>query len=168
MDYEVIATSSPGGSRFSKLPYSLIAAGLVGAFAVTLVIYNLNNPTQPDTVKTLQDEVERLKVENQKLRKELDSLKAQGPVKNTSVRTGRLVSAALLAEPVVSPAAAPPAFDVRYIIWLVLGILCVAYLGAWGAILFSKTKETVAFASDTVKTLTGFFCGIVMGLLGLK
>jgi hypothetical protein len=165
-DYETIATSSPGGSRFSKLPYSLIAAGLVGAFAVTVVISNLKKPTEPDTIKELQNEVEQLKVENEKLRKELDSLKARGPVKNSSLGTSRFLFAAL--QPAPLAAAAPPAFDVRYIIWLVLGVLCVAYLVAWGAIFFSKTAEAVAFASDTVKTLTGFFCGIVMGLLGLK
>jgi hypothetical protein len=169
-DYETIATSSPGGSRFSKLPYSLIAAGLVGAFAVTVVISNLKKPTEPDTIKELQKEVERLKVENEKLHKDLNSLRAQGPVKNSSLGASRLMFAVLQTAPLAAPVAAaePPAFDVRYILWLVLGILCVAYLGAWWAILFSKTPATVVFASDTIKTLTGFFCGIVMGLLGLK
>ncbi len=52
-------------------------------------------------------------------------------------------------------------FKKQYILWAILCLLALVYLGALYSLFFSRNSRNIELATDLVKTLTGFYIGIV-------
>jgi hypothetical protein len=73
--------------------------------------------------------------------------------------------------PVPSPSAISQLTDPRYLVKAII-IACfllalfICFLVSLGILLYSGDPKKVEFASDAIKTLTGFFIGSITGYLG--
>jgi len=65
-----------------------------------------------------------------------------------------------------APSAAELAWFKIYVIFGIFAVLGIAFLIAVGAVFTTANPATLAFATDTVKTMLGFFIGVATGFLG--
>jgi hypothetical protein len=76
------------------------------------------------------------------------------------------ISSAYADTPNLAPTAGGVLVNRSMILWVVLGLLACVYLGALYSVFFAQRERNIAVSTDLVKTLTGFFIGVVSTMVG--
>ena len=179
-----LARLSPA-DRFHRLGYGWILWVVIAAVAAIGANYLLSKtPNDAKELDRLRQENSQMSEQLKSLQRQIQSMRSESKENKTgsleSTPHLRLVNSTMDAQVTATPLSKQhlvhdlvlaqtnsPIVNAAAIVWLVIIGLMIVYIIAVVAVFMSTTAGTIEFAKDLIKTLTGFFSGIVIGLLGI-
>ena len=125
--------------------------------AIREIINNTEDPELREKLNEYQMNIEKYIEESREANKLLEK-DVERSYKGSIFNIG-IISVAYAAE------TEGPKLKKQNVLWAILILLALVYLGALYSLLFSKNSNNIDIATDLVKTLTGFYIGIATSVV---